>query len=491
MSLLSLPNELLIMVASALHVKGLSRLSRTNMRLNTIATPILHRHAVADYQDTTALHWAAEKGHLPLVRLVLNKGCKVDPRDKDSWTPLHMAIKQDNVVLTTLLLERGANVSLRGKDGYNAIACAARWASLKMCRFLLLHKGADPHWRGDTGETLLHLPMRREEVDDNLMDILALLLSMGVNSAIGDFEYGVTPLHAAACKRETSMIRMLLDAGADINTPDINGFTPIFTPFEPSGTLFQGLSKKGNKAVVKLLLEREADLNCRCHDGYTVLHQASTVNNGMVDGTKISPARYVRKLISHGAKIHARDVEGRTPLHIAAMEGDKYTIRALLASGAMLDGLSYDGMTPMECAARADKPKNVLELMKAGAKPRFTSAQRSSVLHYAAINNWPADLARVLVKLGASPLVEDTSGDTPLALAVKHERKELACALRDAAQGKHKWMCRVGIGKFTFFEVSLPNAPPPKENGCRSAEKHIQVSVIYQKSEITCPNNGT
>jgi ankyrin repeat protein len=61
------------------------------------------------------LSWAAERGHVDTVKLLLERGAEVDSKDNDGRTPLSWAARRPEAVVK-LLLERGAE--LDSKDNY-------------------------------------------------------------------------------------------------------------------------------------------------------------------------------------------------------------------------------------------------------------------------------------------------------------------------------------------------------------------------------------
>jgi hypothetical protein len=74
----------------------------------------------------TALHNAATKGHLEVCRLLLDWGAKVDPLDKWKDSPLHDAARMGNLLVVKLLVERGADVRLKNGVGETASRKARR-----------------------------------------------------------------------------------------------------------------------------------------------------------------------------------------------------------------------------------------------------------------------------------------------------------------------------------------------------------------------------
>ncbi|OCL01008.1 ankyrin, partial [Cenococcum geophilum 1.58] len=70
----------------------------------------------------TALHYAAQKGHEAVVRLLLDRGANIEAKCKftDS-TALHDAALYGHVAVTELLLDRGADTEARGVDGKTAM----------------------------------------------------------------------------------------------------------------------------------------------------------------------------------------------------------------------------------------------------------------------------------------------------------------------------------------------------------------------------------
>jgi ankyrin repeat protein len=62
-------------------------------------------------QDATPLHWAAINKHTELVKLLLDRGAKINARDVFGFTAMHWAARNGNTELVELLLDRGANIN--------------------------------------------------------------------------------------------------------------------------------------------------------------------------------------------------------------------------------------------------------------------------------------------------------------------------------------------------------------------------------------------
>ncbi|CAM9538860.1 unnamed protein product [Ectocarpus fasciculatus] len=149
--------------------------------------------AFLDWQDShrrrTPLHRAVYFGHFRILKILLAAGANPNLTDSLAVTPLHM-------------------VAVKG--------CEAEAAEL-------LCAGADTHVRTDDSYTPLHLA-----VVYNRIGVTRLLLDASASSLEARDSYlGITPL-AWACKLSlTCMLRVLLNAGADVNSRSPAGLTPL------------------------------------------------------------------------------------------------------------------------------------------------------------------------------------------------------------------------------------------------------------------------
>lgn len=71
----------------------------------------------ADPAGLTPLHWAADRGHLQVARLLLARGASVNARDTDGQTPLHYAASCGHTQVALLLVRAGADRGARDADG--------------------------------------------------------------------------------------------------------------------------------------------------------------------------------------------------------------------------------------------------------------------------------------------------------------------------------------------------------------------------------------
>ena len=138
----------------------------------------------------TPLHFAAQNGHLEVVRLLLERGANVNAQNTDElwWrerrTPLHFAAQNGHLDVVRLLLERGANVNAEtsGVAGWTPLHFAAQNGHLEVVR-VLLERGANVNaqttlfWEdADARRTPLHYATKNGH-----LEVVRLLLERGAN----------------------------------------------------------------------------------------------------------------------------------------------------------------------------------------------------------------------------------------------------------------------------------------------------------------------
>ena len=128
---------------------------------------------------------------------------------------------------------------------------------------------------------------------------------------------GTSPLHGAAFSGNLEMVRILIECDhVDIDPFNIDGQTPLHFASK-DGTFKDG-------SVVRFLLEHGADINMENHAGWTALHIASS--EGELEA--------VRLLLECGADVEAENDDGNTALQVAVEEGYDKVVELLREYGA-------------------------------------------------------------------------------------------------------------------------------------------------------------
>lgn len=164
-------------------------------------------------------------------------------------------------------------------------------------------------------------------------------------------------LFAAISDGNTSRLRELIDAGADVNVVDNHGFTPL-----------QRALQSGNLDAVEKLLLANANVNAETDAGVTPLDIAIATNNAvavrMLLAAKANPSRgnplaaassqgnlsAVELLLGNHASVNAMDSHGWSALHRAAAEGHTAVVERLLVYGADLWAKTPQGFTARDLA---------------------------------------------------------------------------------------------------------------------------------------------
>jgi ankyrin repeat protein len=250
------------------------------------------------------------------------------------------------------------------------------------------------------------------------LDAMKLLVEAGadVNSAN---DFGATAL--MWCAGDLAKARYLLSMGADVKARSKVGRTPLMIAANCDGSV----------EIARLMIEKGADVKAKDEGGASVLETAATVNNLEV----------ARLLLANGADVNTVDKDGFTPLGQAAGNGDRATemVRLFLDHGAQVNVASGDTveivkngpirigwMTPLQMAAPQANFETVELLVKAGADVNAKDIRGLTPLALAvATDHADPRIVRLLLEHGASPAIKSAEGETALDWARKYNNPEV------------------------------------------------------------------
>ena len=388
--------------------------------------------ARTEFNDT-ALHVAAIFNHVEVAKILIQEGASIDCTGA-LGSPMHSAADNGCLDMVIELKERGASLDLRGKAGASPLFRAAFNGFADVVTTLLAH-GADVDAQTNLGHTALYMAI--EERHQQVVDIL---LDHGANVNIGP-EGGWKPLHIAVESGIVDIIPRLIKRGADVDSQSDGGRTALhltvifdqkaalgvllrfgakFMPDKDGWTPLMLAVEKLDLDLTTLLFRAGAELDCHPKLGATPLHIAICSQNGEQDQKRLDVVKF---LLEHGAVCRA-DVDGWTPLHLAAEFGHDVIVTLLLDQGHDVNAQICDGETPLWCATFKGKRDIVQQLLDRGADADLVRNDGVSPLYIALEHRDPA-LVRSLLASGCDTNLRDSNGDTPLRKAIEHGSDEL------------------------------------------------------------------
>jgi ankyrin repeat domain-containing protein 50 len=207
-----------------------------------------------------------------------------------------------------------------------------------------------------------------------------------------------------------------LSSWLQVYRPD-NRHRKPFTGSSTIGTPLYYASDMGLQTVVQLLLDHNAEVDAKDEDGQTALHKAALNGHETV----------VRLLLDHNAEVDVKDEGGRTALHGAAFNGHEVVVRLLLDHQAEVDAKSENGRTTLHRAAFNGYETMVRLLLDHQAEVNAKSEDGWTALHRAALGGHEA-VVRLLLDHQAKAHAKDEDGRT---------------ALHEAALGGHEAVVRL------------------------------------------------
>jgi len=317
------------------------------------------------WRGQTALMWAASENHAAVVKLLIElradvnarsvhyefakltggSGGIIHDRPEGGLTPIFFAARQGAIESAELLIEAGADLNVTEPQyGFTPLQTAIFNGHYDLAA-RLVEKGADVN----DGSLYTSVEMRNlatysnrpnpPETDRQLssLDVITRLLARGADpnrpytkkipprQAQGDITVtpGATPLHRAMKASDLTVVRLLLDKGANPSAALKDGSTPLM--------MACGM---GARRVVS-----DED----------VIEKAGTAD----------PLDAVKMFVQAGADVNVQNDLGNTALHYAAQTGANRIVEFLVSKGAQVDIYNYTGQTPVDMT-RSQPIKNLM-----------------------------------------------------------------------------------------------------------------------------------
>ncbi|KAM9185337.1 protein phosphatase 1 regulatory subunit 12B isoform 3-T3 [Mergus octosetaceus] len=221
---------------------------------------------------------ACSSGDTEEVKRLLGRGARVDTTNVDGLTALHQACIDENLDMVKFLVENGANVNQQDNEGWTPLHAVASCGYLNIAEYLISH-GANVAAVNSEGEVpsdiaeeaamkdlLLEqvkkqgvdLDLARKEEEQQMLQDARQWLNSGRIEDIKQPRTGATALHVAAAKGYSEVMRLLIQAGFNLNVQDNDGWTPL-----------HAAAHWGVKEACSILAEALCDMDIRNKLGQT------------------------------------------------------------------------------------------------------------------------------------------------------------------------------------------------------------------------------
>jgi ankyrin repeat protein len=277
-----------------------------------------------DAAGNTVLMQSCIYADLSCAQFLIDQGADVNASNAAGATALMRAAYEFDKV--RFLVEHGANVNVRSAFGNTPLMLASRPANSHQAVQYLLAHGANVNATNNWGATAL---MSATAGGDH--ETIGLLLKHGANPnaqlvldhAAFIFAGGRSALMWAAYRGDVKAMQMLVDAGADVNSPGMLG-TPLTQATWGDQT-----------AAARFLIKHGANVNAVGQpDGYSPLHWAASTEEKNPALAKLLLANGANPNLEGGQNVDAFMDIPQTPLMLAQRRGDTAILRTLIKAGA-------------------------------------------------------------------------------------------------------------------------------------------------------------
>ena len=306
-----------------------------------------------------------------------------------------------------VLLSGGADVNVRDGAGFTPLFWAAdmradapRSGTREEMALAYLELGGDPAIAGNDGR---HPLMVMVETGMSASGLRAMVAAGAQADAWAGGGVRIAPLHRAV-GRSAEVVKALLSGGANVDSADGDGFTPLMWAMKPDLQLESGTVSD----VVQALLAAGADPTVENNNQDSALDLAERAGMGedVVQALRSAAGLEEEEAEETGAAerdVNEQDRDGATELHRVILDG------------------RFGEVPP---------------LLERGADPNIQDHLGGTALQYAVFRGAEVNIIRALLDAGADPRIANHRGFTPLQVADRsgNAADGVVAALKDALQ---------------------------------------------------------
>ncbi|XP_037352549.1 protein phosphatase 1 regulatory subunit 12B isoform X3 [Talpa occidentalis] len=193
----------------------------------------------------TALHQACIDENLDMVKFLVENKANVNQQDNEGWTPLHAAASCGYLNIAEYFINNGASVGIVNSEGEVPSDLAEEPAMKDLLLEQVKKQGVD-------------LEQSRKEEEQQMLQDARQWLNSGKIEDVRQARSGATALHVAAAKGYSEVLRLLIQAGYELNVQDHDGWTPL-----------HAAAHWGVKEACSILAEALCDMDIRNKLGQT------------------------------------------------------------------------------------------------------------------------------------------------------------------------------------------------------------------------------
>ncbi|XP_058441813.1 protein phosphatase 1 regulatory subunit 12B isoform X5 [Marmota monax] len=193
----------------------------------------------------TALHQACIDENLDMVKFLVENRANVNQQDNEGWTPLHAAASCGYLNIAEYFINHGASVGMVNSEGEVPSDLAEEPAMKDLLLEQVKKQGVD-------------LEQSRKEEEQQMLQDARQWLNSGKIEDVRQTRSGATALHVAAAKGYSEVLRLLIQAGYELNVQDLDGWTPL-----------HAAAHWGVKEACSILAEALCDMDIRNKLGQT------------------------------------------------------------------------------------------------------------------------------------------------------------------------------------------------------------------------------
>uniref|UniRef100_A0AAQ6IRX0 Protein phosphatase 1 regulatory subunit 12A n=1 Tax=Anabas testudineus TaxID=64144 RepID=A0AAQ6IRX0_ANATE len=191
----------------------------------------------ANVDGLTALHQACIDDNVDMVTFLVEHGASINQPDNEGWIPLHAAASCGYQDIAEYLISQGANVGVVNSEGETPLDIAEEEAMEELLQNEINRQGVD-------------IEAARKEEERVMLRDARQWLNSGQIQDIRHAKSGGTALHVAAAKGYVEVLKLLIQAGYDVNIKDYDGWTPL-----------HAASHWGKEEACRILVENLCDMD--------------------------------------------------------------------------------------------------------------------------------------------------------------------------------------------------------------------------------------